>query len=203
MDKEILKRKINELNTTSQYEELADQILSRPIPWFFIDKYEDQAMDKYSEFKQYMAIKFGVTSNDISLGGSALFGYSLSPSKSFRDFNDNSDIDIVIVSEKIFGLFWDCYLKELIVGSLHGSSYEGLSKNTFKRFVDYKDDEALSISQSYYVNFRKRINGYARDLQVNFDFPSEIGYRIYRSWTDYRINIIHNLRDLKEKMRCQ
>ena len=78
-----------------------------------------------------------------------------------------------------------------------------LSKNTFKRVVDYKTDEPLNISQTFYRNFRKQINGYARDLQVNFDFPSKMGYRIYRSWEDYRMNIIHNLKDIKAVLECR
>lgn len=204
MFKEDFKRLITELNSTSEYEALANRMLSNPIPWFFIQKYGDQAPDKYSEFKVYMANKFSVTANDISLGGSAWFGYSLSPSKKFRDFGDNSDIDIVIVSDRIFNLFWNCYLKELVQGSLYGNNYDGISKNTFKRFVDYKADLNLDISQSFYINFQKKINGYAKDLQINFDFPCDIGYRIYKSWEDYRMNVVHNLKDLRREMeKCQ
>lgn len=199
MEKEELKRRINAVNTSLEYEELAELLLATPIPWFFIDKYGEQASSKYSEFKVYIANKFKVTVNNVSLAGSAWLGYSLTPKKHFRDFTENSDVDIVIVSQKIFNSFWDCYFKELTAGSLCGEIYVNLSKNTFKRFVDYKADEPLNISQSFYKNFRKQINGYARDLQVNFDFPSRIGYRVYRSWEDYKLNIIHNIRDLKER----
>lgn len=197
MDKEELKTRIREINTSLEYAELADRLLATSIPWFFINKYGDKASDKYSEFKVYIASKFRVTSNDVSLAGSAWFGYSLTPKKHFRDFTENSDIDIVIVSQKIFNSFWDCYFKELTIGSLSGEIYVDLSKNTFKRFVDYKADEPLNISQAFYKNFHKQINGYAKDLQVNFDFPSRIGYRVYRSWEDYKLNIIHNIKDIK------
>lgn len=203
MEKEELKKRIAELNKSSEYAELAERLLSIPIPWFFVNKYGENAAQKYSEFKLYIANKFGVTANDVCLAGSAWLGYSLSPDQDFSDFNDESDIDIVIVSERNFNLFWDCYLKELITGALHGKTYEWLSKNTFKRFVDYRADEPLSISQSFYISFQKKINGYAKDLQVNFDFPSEIGYRIYKSWADYKTNIIHNFKDIQGgNIRC-
>ena len=203
MDKEELKRLISELNTPEQYEALANRLISTSVPWFFISKYGEESITKYSEFKWYMSSKFGITSNDVSLAGSAWLGYSLNPKKNFRDFQEGSDIDIVIVSQRLFNLFWDCYFKELTRGALSGEIYVDLSKNTFKRFVDYQADEPLNISQTFYRNFRKRINGYARDLQVNFDFPSRIGYRIYRSWEDYRMNIIHNLKDVKAVLECR
>lgn len=204
MDKEEFKTLVSELNTATQYEDLANQMLSKPVPWFFIDKFGEQALDKYSQFKMYMARKFKVNAINISLGGSAWLGYSLSPKKKFKDFDDNSDIDIVIVSEKMFNLFWNCYLKELTQGTLRGTIYDNISKNIFKRFIDYKADSCLNISQTFYVRFQKDINGYAKDLQINYDFPSNIGYRIYKSWEDYEANVIHNLKDLHEEMKkCQ
>lgn len=203
MNKDELKRRISEANTHDEYAGLANMLLSTPVPWFFVDRYGEQSIEKYSEFKVYISNKFRVTSNDISLAGSAWMGYSLTPTKHFRNFTDESDIDIVIISQRIFNSFWDCYFKELTKGSLSGEIYVDISKNTFKRFVDYKIDQPLNISQSYYKNFHKQISGYARDLQVNFDFPSRIGYRIYRSWEDYRMNVIHNLKDIKAVLECR
>ena len=203
MDKEELKRLIVAANTPEQYETLANRLISTSVPWFFTSNYGEDAIAKYSEFKWYMSSKFRITANDVSLAGSAWLGYSLNPKKNFRDFREGSDIDIVIVSQRLFNSFWDCYFKELTRGALSGEIYVDLSKNTFKRFVDYKTDEPLNISQTFYRNFRKQINGYARDLQVNFDFPSKMGYRIYRSWEDYRMNIIHNLKDIKAVLECR
>lgn len=197
MNKEELQRRIRLLNSHEQYAELADQLLATPVPWFFINKYGEQSMDKYSEFKIYMANKFKITANDVSLAGSAWMGYSLTPKNHFRDFTERSDVDIVIINQKLFYSFWDCYFEELTKGVLFGDLYVNLSKNTFKRFVDYKADESLNISQKFYREFRKQISGYAKDLQVNFDFPSNIGYRVYRSWEDYKMNIIHNIKDIK------
>ena len=197
MDKYELQRRVRELNSYEEYAELADQLLATPVPWFFKNRYGEQAIDKYSEFKIYMAHKFKITSNNVSLAGSAWMGYSLTPKNKFRDFNEHSDIDIVIISQKLFYSFWDCYFEELTKGLLFGDVYNNISKNTFKRFVDYKADESLKISQKFYKDFCKQISGYARDLQVNFDFPSKIGYRVYRSWEDYKMNIIHNIKDIK------
>ena len=197
MDKIEMRRRVLELNTNEDYKQLATQMLAVSVPWFFSDKYKECAQQKYTEFKIYIAEKFRVNATEITLAGSAWFGFSLSPKKNYRDFNEDSDIEIVIISERLFDLFWDCYLKELIEGRLGGDVYTNLSKNTFKRFVDYEADNPLHIKQSFYKDFQKQINGYAKDLQVNFDFPSRIGYRIYKSCEDYKLGIIHNLRDLR------
>ena len=105
MDKEELKRLIVEANTPEQYETLANRLISTSVPWFFTSNYGEDAIAKYSEFKWYMSSKFRITANDVSLAGSAWLGYSLNPKKNFRDFREGSDIDIVIVSQKLFNSF--------------------------------------------------------------------------------------------------
>ena len=122
----------------------------------------------------------------------------MSPNKNFRNFNKESDIDIVIVSRKLFENFWDCYLNGLVYKKLLGVSYENISKNTFKRYVHYQDNANSNFKASFYVNFQKQVSGYAKDLQIGFDFPEHIGYRIYRSWDDYNLAMIHTLKDIKE-----
>lgn len=198
MEKEYFKDRVEKLNSDKDFKDFATEILSETIPWFFQDKFKAEAPKQYSRFKLYMSKKFKITPNDVSLGGSSLLGFSLSPHKQFRDFNENSDIDIVIVSQKLFEKFWDCYLNGLVYKKLLGNSYNNIAKNTFKRYVHYQDNVQSTFNASFYVNFQKQVSGYAKDLQIGFDFPEHIGYRIYRSWDDYNLSMIHTLKDLKE-----
>ena len=64
--------------------------------------------------------------------------------------------------------------------------------------MHYQDNVQSTFNASFYVNFQKQVSGYAKDLQIGFDFPEHIGYRIYRSWDDYNLSMIHTLKDLKE-----
>lgn len=198
MEIEYFKEKIEKLNSDKEYKDFAMEILSQTIPWFFQEKFKTDAPSQYSKFKLYISKKFKVSPNDVALGGSSWLGFSLSPDKNFRNFNKESDIDIVIVSRKLFENFWDCYLNGLVYKKLIGVSYENISKNTFKRYVHYQDNANSNFKASFYVNFQKQVSGYAKDLQIGFDFPEHIGYRIYRSWDDYNLAMIHTLKDIKE-----
>lgn len=198
MEIEYFKEKIEKLNSDKEYKDFAMEILSQTIPWFFQEKFKTDALSQYSKFKLYISKKFKVSPNDVALGGSSWLGFSLSPDKNFRNFNKESDIDIVIVSRKLFENFWDCYLNGLVYKKLLGVSYENISKNTFKRYVHYQDNANSNFKASFYVNFQKQVSGYAKDLQIGFDFPEHIGYRIYRSWDDYNLAMIHTLKDIKE-----
>lgn len=198
VQKEYFKEKVLKLNSDRDYEEFANEMLSEPIPWFFQNKFKNQSEEKYSKFRFYMSQKFSIPPTAVMLGGSSWFGFSLSPTKKFRDFNENSDVDIVIVSKNLFEGFWDAYLKEVVYKRLYGRPYEIIAKNTFKRFVHYEDGVDFPSSAAFYTNFEKQVSGYAKDLQLGFDFPEHIGYRIYRSWEDYNLSVIHTLKDIKE-----
>lgn len=56
----------------------------------------------YDEFKLYMSKKLEIHVNNIAIVGSAKMGFSLSPDKNYRTFNDESDIDLVLVSDRIY-----------------------------------------------------------------------------------------------------
>ncbi|MDR7372274.1 hypothetical protein [Flavobacterium aquidurense] len=60
----------------------------------------------YIKWKEELASKLGIDSKAISLTGSSSCGFSLSPTKLFRNFNKHSDIDIAIISELHFNIAW-------------------------------------------------------------------------------------------------
>lgn len=53
-----------------------------------------------------IAARFKLHVNKIIIVGSAKLGYSVSPEKSLRPFNDQSDVDVAIVSPVLFEKYW-------------------------------------------------------------------------------------------------
>lgn len=53
-----------------------------------------------------------VDASEIIITGSASFGISLNPNKNYRFYNDDSDIDVAIISEYFFNTSWR-YLRNL------------------------------------------------------------------------------------------
>ena len=61
---------------------------------------------QYAEWRYKLSSMIEVDSSEIIITGSAAFGISLNPYKNFRFYDDNSDIDVAIISEYFFNTSW-------------------------------------------------------------------------------------------------
>jgi len=62
--------------------------------------------DKYFRLKKIIADNFNLNPENVFMVGSAKLGFSIAPLKLWKSFDDESDIDTVIVSDAIFDEFW-------------------------------------------------------------------------------------------------
>jgi len=62
--------------------------------------------DAYFALRSTIARKYDVHPNDVLVVGSAKLGFSIAPRKQYRPFCDESDVDVVIVSEGLFSTIW-------------------------------------------------------------------------------------------------
>ena len=69
---------------------------------------ECRALDsaQHINLRDEIATQFSIHSNDVIVVGSAKLGYSVSPLKALKPFDDSSDIDVAIVSAKLFEVYW-------------------------------------------------------------------------------------------------
>lgn len=195
MTKDELKERITIANCFKDIEKIADEIMAIPVPWFFTKVFASKANQKYADFKLYMAQKFETPATNFFICGSASLGYSLSPQKNYSEFSDTSDIDIVIISKELFDKFWKSYFVDYTNSRLTGKAYTRTAKNIFKRFIDFHS--SYSQENVVYKEWEKQTSGYQKDLQILFDFPEKVSYRIYRSYNDYKQNLIKNIYDIK------
>jgi hypothetical protein len=76
---------------------LAKVFLLKGTPFVF----ENRPM-KYVIFREQVADRFEIGSQDVCIVGSAKLGYSPSPQKFGTPFAETSDVDVVIISEPLF-----------------------------------------------------------------------------------------------------
>lgn len=64
------------------------------------------SQNQYLSLRSEVAEKYGIHPNEVLVVGSAKLGFSIAPMKRYRHFTDTSDIDVVIVSAKLFDQIW-------------------------------------------------------------------------------------------------
>lgn len=164
--------------------------------WFLHNLYGDKWHEKYDELRLFISDKLSVHFNDISIAGSAKFGFSINPKKDFKSFDYNSDIDIIVVSQKLFYRFWNAYRRDSYA-EIRTRDFNGVMFSIFRKYLsaDYLDK-----SNEDYVMWVKQTEGFEKDLQARFLIENAIHYRIFESWDSAKEYYIHGLKVLKDDL---
>ena len=80
-----------------QHRVLAKVFLLEGVPHVF-----EKSPMKYVIFREQVADRFGVGSQDVCIVGSAKLGYSPSPHRYGMAFSEQSDVDVVVISQPLF-----------------------------------------------------------------------------------------------------
>ena len=157
--------------------------------WYF-SKYlcisDDEIIDKLDTFKEIVSTNLGVSFYGVQIVGSAKVGYSLAPDKVLKPFNDgipgkdSSDIDVAVVSERLYNHFWDALrsLREVYYETYY---YTKISRSIYKGYIDEK---SLIHFDKIKPEWNSMIVPTNILLQDKLSFVHPITYRIYRSWED-------------------
>jgi hypothetical protein len=96
-------------------------------PFFFKDN-----LDSFISLKEEIADKFNLHPHNVLMVGSAKLGFSISPDNNWKIFSDDSDIDMVLVSERAFQSVW----KELFLFNSNIARHQREEDN-FTKFKNY------------------------------------------------------------------
>lgn len=163
--------------------------------WYF-SEYQGmdshQAIEQMEKLKAILNSKIGVAFHNVLMVGSGKIGCSLSPDKNFRNFNENSDIDIAIISLKLFYELWE----KIRIASIneHIPRYPSIASSVFRGFINEKDFSSIDFARQHWNN---KISDLNRCINEDINIYHTINYRIYRSWEDleeYHIKGINTLR---------
>lgn len=157
--------------------------------WYFSDYLhfsQDEILDKMDYFKEIVSTMLNVNFHNVQIVGSAKVGYSLSPDKLFSPFHDDcpdkpsSDIDIAIISERLYKRFWD-QLRQVKRIRYMQAYYNHLTESIFRGYINEKDLMKVNGMREEWESMIRPINVV---LQDTLGFIHPITYRVYRSWED-------------------
>ena len=130
--------------------------------------------------------------------GSSSCGFSLNPNKKFKKFDDNSDIDIAIVSQYHFDVSWRT-LRNLGTKKLDLNQFQRASLNDHVQRLIYwgtiATDKILEI-----LPFGKEWLHFM--LEMSEELPTQnrkINFRIYKDFESLRFYQTNNLEKIKTK----
>lgn len=166
--------------------------------WYFKEKFGNNWFDKYSQFKVFISKKLGVHYNDIAIAGSAKTGFSINPTKNYKKFNDDSDIDIIIISQTLFYKFWQAYLTDSY-SELRVKNYQYVCTCIFRKFITF---EGFNKNNEEFCAWEKKTKGFEKDLQLRFGISNEIHYRIYESWEAAQMYYISGMLKNKNELEA-
>ena len=189
MDKSELKEFID---SNSEIEIYYKYLIGQDV-WYF-QRSSSEFNAGYDEFKKFISLKLEIPFNNISIVGSAKTRYSFSPSNRFKEFNDKSDFDLIIVSNEIYQKIWSAYREISHQTFLRG--YTSKCSNIFNGFVSIKDSDS-TLGNEKLLEWQRKVRTFKADLQLKFNIIHEINYRIYSDWEsvqDYHVRGIAKLK---------
>ena len=181
---EEIKKDIITLNANQIYK----KYIFDPAIWYFENNKEGFELMKIA-----ISENMKIDPNDITIVGSAKIGYSLSPIKNFKHFNDDSDIDVVIVSKKWFQYFWKLYRKS------YRPEYNFLYKKNIYRetFLGFIHEENMDFISGCRKSWRDLTADTKKYLSSVLFLKHKMNIRLYRNWQDFEDYNIWSINKLK------
>lgn len=176
-------------------EEIYNEFFISGEVWIFKKLHNENWYEKYDDFRKYVAEKLSVHYNNIGIAGSAKLGISLNPEKNFKPFDSSSDIDIIIVSTKLFQEFWEQYLSDSYQPTTRIKNINRVSFCIFRRYLTLD----CFRKNDYYQRWLKKTQGFEKDIQLKFQIENDIHYRIFESWDAVKMYYISSIINLKKK----
>lgn len=150
------------------------------------------------DFKIIVSDALGVSYNSVMMVGSGKTGYSLSPSKKFKEFtiepdaDNKSDIDIAIISLPIFDKFWKTFRDAYDI--TNKGAYRYISREIYRGYINERN---INLIDQCRVIWKEISNEATRKLKQNMYFKHDISYRLYRSWEDFEEYNMESINELK------
>ncbi|EGV16086.1 hypothetical protein ThimaDRAFT_4634 [Thiocapsa marina 5811] len=134
--------------------------------------------DEYFDLRSRIAKLYSVHPNEVIAVGSGKLGFSISPRKRYRHFSNDSDLDVVIISEELFDRCW----RELFRYENQGGYWEKAPKLKEYLFRGWIRPDMMPPDGNF--DFGKRWWEFFNGLSASRDYSiSRIRGAIYKNWS--------------------
>ncbi|MCL2571595.1 MAG: hypothetical protein FWE11_04250 [Defluviitaleaceae bacterium] len=164
--------------------------------WYFeklLGKNKEDSMRITDDFKTIVSQSLDISFNNIAIVGSSKTGCSLAPTKKlFRCFNEESDIDIAIVSDSLFHRFWKLFRDSY--SETYKRTYNFIKHGIYRGYINEKNLDSVDGCRK---EWDERAIESKKLLKSKLFVKHEITYRLYRSWEDFEEYHIQSIDEIK------
>ena len=183
-----------------QTKEFYTKYLLRSDNWYFENELgcsKEDSIRKSDDFKDIISQELEISFNNIAIVGSSKIGCSLTPksekgNKLYRCFNEQSDIDIAIISEKLFQKYWDLFRHSY--SEVYKNNYKVVSRSIYRGYINEKN---LFLIDGCRKEWNEKSANSKKVLRNELYIKPEITYRLYRSWEDFEDYHIQSINIIK------
>ncbi len=195
-----IKKDLVELNSIDFY----NKYFLRSHNWYFknvLNIPNDNIACAYDDFKQIVSSSLDIQFNNILLVGSAKIGFSLNPKKKFKQFSFSddekpSDLDIAIISNRYFELFWKTFRSAYCLKNKH--HYKYISRSIYRGYICEHNIRIILECRKRWQEISAKCN---KKLQSEFYIKNPISYRIYRNWDDLQEYSLSSISDCVNNLK--
>lgn len=171
---------------------LLNELLFEDVPYIF-----ESSRESYRIWRRKLAASLNVDPSEIVIVGSAAVGVSLSPTKNLKPFDQDSDVDVAVISDYFFSEAWH-YLRnvDLAIDQLTYPQRAAVIDHQ-KRYVYWgciATDRLLPILPfaASWLAARVKLQGMAPTIERSINFRI---YKDFRALRGYQLRGLELLRD--------
>jgi hypothetical protein len=139
--------------------------------------------EQHFHLKSTVADYFGVHPSEVLVVGSAKLGFSIAQKKRYQPFNDRSDIDVAIVSEKLFDDVWKQVFGYWEMNDNTDKIVYWSKENDFKEYLFRGWIRPDKLPPAVIFDFSKKWWEFFRMLTQTGTYGSyKIAAGLYKSW---------------------
>ena len=185
-----------ELLKSDDLRQLVRDRLFAGLPFVYRDSPET-----YDDLRHRLAVALNVLDSDVTIVGSGRLGFSLSPDNFGAAFRDESDLDVLVVSDRLFDEIW------LDMVSLSRRAFGMLPLRDKERVLEHKTNEVYwgrlwphklvrvsKVARRWVGAFR----ALSRNPRLAYHEPRG---RLYRTWNHAELYHVDGLSQLRFELR--
>lgn len=159
----------------------------------------------YVEWRHFAAKLLGVDPSEIYIVGSASIGYSLNPGKEYKKFDDDSDIDVAIVSHSHFEQAWSDLVDHVDrIYSESGKRVNPQAKKKINYIRRLTFDKCIALDRHLpNVSFGIKWGSARKKLIAEIGEPhlgKDLNFRLYRDVNSLRKYQIRSVRQAHDRI---